>query len=120
MVIEVREEQSEKALSPIVVTLLGMVIEVREQPEKAEEPIDVTPLPIITCLTLLRYCDHGLAYLSFQLYISPVPVMVNTPSAVKVSILDSYRKFQISRHKLINLRPGLSAKDKVVSYKFFN
>ena len=59
IVIEVREEQLTKAQSPIVVTLLGMVTEVREeQPEKAHFPIVVTPSPIITCLTLL-YGDHG-------------------------------------------------------------
>jgi hypothetical protein len=31
MVIEVREEQCSKASSPMLVTLLGMVIEVREE-----------------------------------------------------------------------------------------
>ena len=31
MVTEVREEQSEKALYPMLVTLLGIVIEVREE-----------------------------------------------------------------------------------------
>ena len=36
MVIEVKEEQPEKALLPILVTLLGMVTEVKEeQPSKA-------------------------------------------------------------------------------------
>ena len=58
MVTDLREEQSEKASSPIVVTLLPMVTEAREeQSEKAPEPIVVTPSPIITCLTL--YDAHG-------------------------------------------------------------
>ena len=82
MVTEVREKQSSKAEEPIVVTLLGMVTEVREsQSEKAEEPIVVTPSPIITCLTLLSAC-HGLGLDLCQSCISPVPVMVNTPSSV--------------------------------------
>ena len=42
MVIEVREEQPEKAELPIEVTLLGMMIEVREeQPEKASEQMNL-------------------------------------------------------------------------------
>ena len=45
----VRALQSEKALFPIVVTLLGMVIEAREeQPRKAQSPIVVTPLGMVT------------------------------------------------------------------------
>ena len=48
IVIEVREEQSEKTLSPIVVTLLGIVIEVRErQLAKAAPSIVVTLLGIV-------------------------------------------------------------------------
>ena len=51
MVTEVRPEQPEKALSPILVTELGMVREVRpEQPEKAYSPILVTPSLITTFL----------------------------------------------------------------------
>jgi len=48
MVIEVRKAQPWKAAEPIVVTLLGMVIEVKEQPAKAEEPIVVTLLGMVT------------------------------------------------------------------------
>ena len=41
--------QPEKADSPIDVTLLGMVTEVRpEQPEKADHPMDVTLLGMVT------------------------------------------------------------------------
>jgi len=47
MVIEVREEQLAKVPLSIVVTLLGMVIEVKEQPAKAEEPIIVTLLGMV-------------------------------------------------------------------------
>jgi hypothetical protein len=47
-VMEVRLEQPEKALYPILVTLLGIVMEVRlEQPIKAPPPILVTPLGIV-------------------------------------------------------------------------
>ena len=49
MLIEVREEQEEKAPDPILVTLLGIVMEVRaEQPEKAYSPMLVTPLGMAT------------------------------------------------------------------------
>ena len=44
---EVREEQSSKAVSPILVTPFPITMEVREsQPPKAASPILVTPLPI--------------------------------------------------------------------------
>ena len=39
MVIEVREEQEEKAPPPIVVTLLGMVTDLRELQEEYLQPI---------------------------------------------------------------------------------
>ena len=59
MVTEVRELQSRKAYSPIVVTLLGMFTEVRElQPLKADRPIVVTPSPII--ILLISEYPHGL------------------------------------------------------------
>ena len=49
IVTEVNLEQSSKALSPMLVTLLGMVMEVREeQPSKACPPMLVTLLPIVT------------------------------------------------------------------------
>ena len=49
IVIEVREEQSAKAPSPMLVTPLGIVIEVREeQAAKAPTPIFVTLLPMLT------------------------------------------------------------------------
>ena len=52
IVTEVRRLHSLKAACPIVVTLLGMVTEVRElQPLKADRPIVVTPSPIIIRLT---------------------------------------------------------------------
>ena len=44
----VSEEQSRKAKRPILVTVLGIVIEGREkQPEKVCSPIVVTPLGIL-------------------------------------------------------------------------
>ena len=46
---EVRPEQSANAYLPMLVTLLGIVIEVRpEQPENAEPPMLVTLLGIVT------------------------------------------------------------------------
>jgi hypothetical protein len=52
MVIERRIEQPPNAISPMLVTLLGMVMEVRlEQPEKADSPIPVTVYltpPVVT------------------------------------------------------------------------
>ena len=49
MVTEVRELQSRKTSSPIVLILLGMVTEVREvQPLKAFSPIVVTLLGMVT------------------------------------------------------------------------
>ena len=43
MVTEVRPEQPKKALDPMLVTLSGMVTEVRpEQPQKARSPMLVT------------------------------------------------------------------------------
>jgi hypothetical protein len=49
---EVRLLQPWKALCPMVVTLLGMVIEVRpEQPEKADLSIEVTELGISTVVS---------------------------------------------------------------------
>ena len=48
IVIDVRDEQPEKAYSPIEVTLLGIVIDVKdEQSQKAPSPIDVTLLGIV-------------------------------------------------------------------------
>ena len=48
MVTEVRPEQPEKADHPMDVTLLGMVTEVKpEQPEKAEIPMEVTLLGMV-------------------------------------------------------------------------
>ena len=62
MVTEVRELQPLKAYSLIVVTLLGMVTEVRElQPLKAVCPIVVTRLPIIIRLTP-EYLHGALLY----------------------------------------------------------
>ena len=43
MVIDVKEEQWEKAHLPIFVTLSGMVTENKEQRENAPSPIIVTP-----------------------------------------------------------------------------
>ena len=55
MVIEVSPEQPLKALSPILVTELGMVIEVSpEQPLKALSPILVTELGMVTEVILLH------------------------------------------------------------------
>ena len=51
MVIEVREEHREKAPPRMLVTLFGIVIKVRkEQPEKAPLPMTVTLLGIIVFL----------------------------------------------------------------------
>ena len=48
MVIEVRPEQPQNAVSPMLVTLLGMVTEVRpEHPKNAQFPMLVTLLGII-------------------------------------------------------------------------
>ena len=46
--IEVREDKPEKAPSPILVTELGIVTEVRSQLQKAPSPILVTELGIVT------------------------------------------------------------------------
>ena len=47
--IEVREEQLAKAMSPILVTELGIVMELNfEQPENVDCPILVTELGIVT------------------------------------------------------------------------
>ena len=52
--IEVKEEQPEKALLPILVTLLGIVTEVKEeQSSKALYPIVVTLLGIIYSVRVL-------------------------------------------------------------------
>ena len=49
MVIETREEQFEKALFPIEVTLLGIVADTREEQfEKAPFSTEVTPFGIVT------------------------------------------------------------------------
>jgi hypothetical protein len=48
MVTEVREVQEENASSPIDVTLLGMVMEVMEQPANALSPMEVTLLGMVT------------------------------------------------------------------------
>lgn len=51
---EVRELQPPKAISPMVVTELGMVMEVREvQPPKASSPMVVIPSRSVTILRLL-------------------------------------------------------------------
>ena len=51
--IEVRDLHHEKALSPMLVTPLGIVIEVRDsQPKKALSPMLVTPLGIMICRLL--------------------------------------------------------------------
>ena len=53
IVIEVRDLHHEKALSPMLVTPLGIVIEVRDsQPKKALSPMLVTPLGIMICRLL--------------------------------------------------------------------
>ena len=58
MVMEVREEQREKALLPMLVMLLGMVIEVsEEQSEKARFPMLVTPSITITFLIISAYVE---------------------------------------------------------------
>jgi hypothetical protein len=46
--IEVKSQQLAKAPSPISVTLVGIVIEVKPQPPKAQNPILVTLLGIVT------------------------------------------------------------------------
>ena len=52
---EVKLQQEEKALSPMLVTLLGMVTEVKlVQEEKASCPMLVTLLPIVTVLMELQ------------------------------------------------------------------
>ena len=47
IVTEVRELQPEKALFPMLVTLLGIVTDFRLQPSKALSPISVTLLGIV-------------------------------------------------------------------------
>ena len=48
-IIEVKPEQPQNALSPMLVTLLGMVTEVREEQEqKAETPMLVTLFGMVT------------------------------------------------------------------------
>jgi hypothetical protein len=46
----VRASHFSNALPPMVVTLLGIVIEVRAHPEKAPSPMVVTPLGIVEFL----------------------------------------------------------------------
>ena len=71
-----------KALRPIIVTLLGMLIsESAEQPQNAPSMMLVTPSPITMLLISKQYGDsHG------WLVISPVPVMVRTPSSSNVHV----------------------------------
>ena len=53
MVTEVRPEQPEKAFQPIVVTELGMVMEVSHlQPSKAHGLIDTVPFLMLTAVLL--------------------------------------------------------------------
>ena len=71
MVTEVKEEHRAKAAPPIVVTLSGIVIDVKEEhPENALSSIVVIPLEMMTVTNLLL--------ISFGLiFISPAPVNVN-------------------------------------------
>ena len=81
MVIEVREEQPQKASFPILITLSGMVIEVREeQPEKASHAISrvfsliVYALDIDSFATIKQLSIYNTSFsqLDSSLYI-PVP-----------------------------------------------
>ena len=107
IVIEVKEEHPLNALCSIAVTLLEMVIEVKEEqerntklfifmtpsvilievkeehPSKAYSPIDVIPSSITTDLInfLLLYQGTEEEEEEEKLFISPFPLIVNTPSA---------------------------------------
>ena len=97
MVIDVRESQQEKALLPILVTLLGMVIEVRNlQPEKALFPIFITPFPIVTELS------------NSQSSKASSPILVTLLGMVIV-VIES-----IFPHKLAGICSTLSPKTKVL------
>ena len=69
--IAVKEKHLQSALSPIVVTLFGMVMEVKEEhSENASFPIVVIPSEMMTVASFLL--------ISFGLiFISPVPVSVS-------------------------------------------
>ena len=55
-VIDLRDEQPEKAEDPIEVTLFGTVISVSaEQPENANDPMDVTALGMLISVNLLQF-----------------------------------------------------------------
>ena len=79
IVIEVREEQERNAHSPIIVTLLGMVMEVKEEhSENAYFPIVVIPSEMVTFLRDFLDEYHGAAQFP-KFIISPSPVKVISP-----------------------------------------
>ncbi len=63
-IIDIRRMQPENAESPIVVTLLGMVTEVKEQPKKAKYPMFFT---LSGMLTEVKFKQSRNAY-SFMLF----------------------------------------------------
>ena len=64
---DVRPLQPEKALLPMLVTLMGMVTDVRPlQPLKASRPMLVTLLPMVTDVRPLQY--SYLEVIDYQLF----------------------------------------------------
>ena len=77
---EVKEEHPENTLSPIAVTLFGMVMEVKEeQYSNVLSPIVVIPSEMRTFLTSLFDASHGLAERYSKFIISPSPLKVISP-----------------------------------------
>lgn len=54
-IIDIRRKQPENAESPILVTLLGMVTEVKEQPKKAKYPMFFTLSGMLTEVKFKHY-----------------------------------------------------------------
>ena len=77
---DVNLEQEENAHSPIVVTLFGIVMDVKERhPLNAYFPIVVIPSEIVTFLIEPFDASHGLAEEFSKSIIFPVPVKDITP-----------------------------------------
>ena len=107
-VTELRFEHSRNALSPMVFTLEGMVREISDEPrnallpmivtlreisplrtpqfQKAQEPILVTPFPIMTFLIRLLLPLHGCSSVLLKSGIAPLPEMVNVPAFVRFQL----------------------------------
>ena len=75
MVAEVREEQSEKAQSPMLVTLSGMVMETKlEQPLKASE--DILRVPSMMSREVFAGISPLYLYNTFPIYMTPSSLLL--------------------------------------------